>query len=830
MRRFFLGIILPSILAIVLFIISFYLFYLPSLERNIMEGKKKMISELTNSVVSIISDYASQAADGVMSDTEARIEAAEKVERIRYGDDDLDYFWIIDMTPVMIMHPYRPDLVGKDLSDYRDPQGKRLFVESVETVREEGEGYIDYYWQWKDDSLTIVPKLSYVRGIPEWNWVVGTGIYLEDVREEIRLAERNLFRISLLIVLVVSMMLLYIIRQSMKMESGRREAEKSLVLSKQKYKMLVESSTIGTIMVAGDNRVIYVNQKFLDISGFTRTRIEEEGIDDLFNLSRDEIMDSVTENGRSSAIEAVLKSSSGDIDIILSVSRVDYNNDHSYIIIVNELTGREVAEKEREALEDDLRLYLVLINQPVSNLIKSVPLCDMDTSAARAAGMLRDSDGDILVVLYQGVPTGVVTAGDISKRVVAGGYGSEHKVSSVMSSPVIGVTGDTPVYKAIALCQSKNISGLAVRDNSGRYTGMVTLESLLMTRHHLLTDLTGEIAMATRVDDLKEIYLRSTAIVKVLIELCASPAIITRLISLVSDRISCRVTELAIEKLGPPPASYCILAMGSQGRHEQTLLTDQDNGIIIEDGESCGDEVLLYFRRLGKMISDDLHRIGYHYCRGDVMASNPEWVRPLNVWKRLFSEWIENSDPNSVLDTNIFFDFRGICGDVNLAASLREHVTGMVSDKAVFLFHMSQEILRFKPPVNIFGHIVGEKDGSEGALIDIKKLMLQLTGFGRLYSLKSGITETNTPKRFSLIRDNGVLPGNITDPVQEAYSILSGFRLRRQAESMASGEEASNSIALGRLTEIEASALRKIISLLSDLSVRVSLDFKGTVT
>jgi signal-transduction protein with cAMP-binding, CBS, and nucleotidyltransferase domain len=359
---------------------------------------------------------------------------------------------------------------------------------------------------------------------------------------------------------------------------------------------------------------------------------------------------------------------------------------------------------------------------------------------------------------------------------------------------------------------------------------MVTLESLLMTRHHLLTDLTGEIAMATRVDDLKEIYLRSTAIVKVLIELCASPAIITRLISLVSDRISCRVTELAIEKLGPPPASYCILAMGSQGRHEQTLLTDQDNGIIIEDGESCGDEVLLYFRRLGKMISDDLHRIGYHYCRGDVMASNPEWVRPLNVWKRLFSEWIENSDPNSVLDTNIFFDFRGICGDVNLAASLREHVTGMVSDKAVFLFHMSQEILRFKPPVNIFGHIVGEKDGSEGALIDIKKLMLQLTGFGRLYSLKSGITETNTPKRFSLIRDNGVLPGNITDPVQEAYSILSGFRLRRQAESMASGEEASNSIALGRLTEIEASALRKIISLLSDLSVRVSLDFKGTVT
>ena len=124
---------------------------------------------------------------------------------------------------------------------------------------------------------------------------------------------------------------------------------------------------------------------------------------------------------------------------------------------------------------------------------------------------------------------------------------------------------------------------------------------------------------------------------------------------------------------------------------------------------------------------------------------------------------------------------------------------------------------------------MGEKDGTDGTLIDIKKLMLQLTGFGRLYSLKSGITETNTPQRFSLIRDNGILPGNITDPVQEAYSILSGLRLRSQSESMASGEEASNSIALDSLTEIEGNTLRKIIHLISDLAVRVSLDFKGTV-
>ena len=828
MRRFFMGIILPSILAIVLFIASFYIFFLPSLEKNIMEEKKKMISELTNSVISIISDYAYHSSAGTINGDEARREAAEKVGRIRYGEDDLDYFWIIDMTPVMIMHPYRPDLVGQDLADYRDPRGKALFVESVEAVKAGGEGFIDYYWQWKDDSLRIVPKLSYVKGVPEWNWIVGTGIYLEDVSEEIGLAERNLFRIAFLIVFVVVLMLLYIIRQSMKMESGRRDAEKRLLLSRHKYKMLVESSTIGTIMVA-ENRIIYVNQKFLDISGFTRDRIEEEGIGELFNLSWEEIRETVTQNGRSSAVDAVMRTPDGDIDILLSVSRVDYNEGHSYILVINELTEKKILEKEMKALEDDLRLYLVLVNQPVSGLVRSVPSCEPDTPAGRAAELIRDSGEDILVVLHNGNATGIVTAGDITGRMVAAKLSRESPVSLIMTSPVISVRGDTPVYEAIAICQSRGISALALSDAGGSYRGMVTKEGLLMARQHLITDMSGEIAMALSTDELKDIYLRSTAIVKVLVELCSAPAIITRLISVISDRISCRVTELAVEKLGPPPAAWCFITMGSQGRQEQTLLTDQDNGIIFEESESSGSEAKDYFMQMGRMIADDLHRIGYHYCKGDVMASNPEWVRSLDEWKRLFAGWIENSDPTSVLDTNIFFDFRGVCGDLELASRLREDVTDVVRDQAVFFYHMSQEILRFKPPVNIFGSIVGKKDESDDTLIDIKRLVLQITGFGRLYSLRNGISETNSYARFSLINEKGVLPVRVTDSLIEAYSVLSGIRLRRHAESIAEGDYPTNSVVLDTLSELESTRLRKIISMISDLSARVSLDFKGTV-
>jgi len=184
LRKFFLSIVLPSILAISLFIISFYVIIIPSFEKNMMESKKEMISELTNSAWSLIDEYYNEYRDGHIGREEAMQLAASRIGKMRYGDEEKDYFWITDMRPFMVMHPYRQELNGTDLSDYKDPQGKRLFVDAAEIVSENGEGYIDYIWQWKDDTTLIVPKLSYVKGFPQWEWIIGTGIYLEDVKRK----------------------------------------------------------------------------------------------------------------------------------------------------------------------------------------------------------------------------------------------------------------------------------------------------------------------------------------------------------------------------------------------------------------------------------------------------------------------------------------------------------------------------------------------------------------------------------------------------------------------------------------------------------------------
>ncbi len=175
-----------------------------------MNGKREMIKELTNSAWSILSKYESDERDGLLTREEAQNTARSRIQYLRYGDENKDYFWITDMTPVMIMHPFRNDLNGKDLTNFTDPHGKKLFVEFVETVKTSENGYVDYMWQWKDDSLRIVPKLSYVKLFKPWAWVIGTGIYIEDVKKEISSLTKRMIWISITISIFIAFLLLYI--------------------------------------------------------------------------------------------------------------------------------------------------------------------------------------------------------------------------------------------------------------------------------------------------------------------------------------------------------------------------------------------------------------------------------------------------------------------------------------------------------------------------------------------------------------------------------------------------------------------------------------------
>ncbi len=149
MKKFNFKIILPATLSILLFILTIFLVIIPRYQQSITNGKREMIKELTNAALSILSKYENDERAGLLTREEAQKTAISRIQYLRYGDENKDYFWITDMIPKMIVHPYRNDLNGKDLTDFTDPHGKRMFVEFVETVKKSDHGYVDYMWQWK---------------------------------------------------------------------------------------------------------------------------------------------------------------------------------------------------------------------------------------------------------------------------------------------------------------------------------------------------------------------------------------------------------------------------------------------------------------------------------------------------------------------------------------------------------------------------------------------------------------------------------------------------------------------------------------------------------
>jgi len=288
MKRLAWRTVLPAFLAILLFsgVVFFYL--LPSLDRVVMDQKRLMIRELTESAWNILARFEAEEQAGRLTRDEAQAAAIAQVRNLHYGQASKDYFWIIDNRPVMVVHPYRPDLEGTDLSEFGDPEGKRLFVEMAEVVQRDGAGYVSYMWQWKDDSARIVPKLSYVKGFAPWDWILGTGVYTQDVDAEINALKGNLQWASGLILVAVSLLLFFLLRTSFQSERGRLRVSAALQVSEEKYRSLVESAGESIVMaIAGEG--LYANTSLLHLLGYQREEFAGLDIADIIRPTEDEL-------------------------------------------------------------------------------------------------------------------------------------------------------------------------------------------------------------------------------------------------------------------------------------------------------------------------------------------------------------------------------------------------------------------------------------------------------------------------------------------------------------------------------------------------------------
>lgn len=840
--RFGLRVLLPTLLAIGLFVIAIFAIILPAYERQIMDRKREMIRELTHSAVSILAEYESEERAGALTREQAQREAITRLRYLRYGEDGKDYFWVTDRHPRMIMHPYRPDLEGADLSAFADPAGKLLFVEMVRTVEARGDGFVEYVWQWKDDPARIVPKLSHIRAFPAWGWVVGTGIYLEDVRHEISRLTGHLVRLSLGIVGLLTLLLLVILQQSLAIERRRSRAEASLVESREKYRALVDASTEGIALVI-EGRITFANPVLLGM--LDRTDREVEG------LRPDEILEGAAGGAGGGVVnpdgsggvasaghdpapgsrEARLRRQGGKLtDVVVTTSRIQLGPREALILSFREVSPRERSQRGREELAVELQVALQFLQEPVRRFLREPVSCTLGESIQRAAERMRRTGVSCILIGLPGEdPVGIVTDRDVRDRVVAAGLDPAEPVHRIMSAPLQSFPESGLAGEALLRMFELRVRHLVVHDATGRVAGVIRDRELTAGHRFSPATLVREISQARSAEEIVDLRERVPRLVAALIDTGSPPRSINRILAAVSDATHQTLVALAVKELGPPPVPFAFITLGSDGREEQTLATDQDNAIIHADPpEDQRAVVESYFQALGERVCRDLDRAGYSLCPGEIMASNPRWRLSLSAWVALYTQWMEAPQPRDLLEFSIFFDFRSVVGDAGLVRSLREAIATVLRRNPPFLLHLARHALEFRLPMGSFGRIVTESTGAHDRSFNIKEAMAPVVHVARIYALRHGVEATNTLERLHLLHEQGVLRSPSHEEVVQVYEYLMRLRLGHQAEAMREGRTPDNHLSTEGLTDLDRAMLKQASARISLLIKKVSYDFLGS--
>jgi PAS domain S-box-containing protein len=832
--RYIINYILPALVTIALFVVLLLVFILPYFEKQLIQRKRELLRELTYQATSIFGELKTQADSGIISNDEAKRIAITAIGQIRYGADKKGYFWINDMEPVMIYHPYRKDLVGKKLDSFKDPDGKAIFLDFIDIARTKGEGFTQYLWEELEDTSRIIPKLAFVKYFEPWNWIIGTGIHFEDIQKEIYHIKVRIGVISGAIFLVISMLLISIIRQSLKSERTRALAEEELQKAKEKYEALVETSPDGTAMFI-EGKFVYANLIFMAMTGYTQKEISQLNFNDLFvkksdpDFSMDKLEKTLDESGKTTNFESEVISKDGKKrDVIVMASAIKYLEKEGIIFITRDMSRKEQLGMEKEVLSDELQSSLLLMNLPVTSIMKEPIRCHMNQTIFEAALLMSRNDHDaILIIQDDRKNIGIVTDTDLRNRVVAGEYPFNKPVFEIMSSPVVTIPDQALLFEAVLLVKEKGISHLAVADRKGEVVGIFSNKDLIDVQRNSISYLINEIKSAKTILTLKDIHNKVPGLVKTLLDSGARIQNITHLISTMTDATTERVVEFAIEEMGKPPVNFAFLALGSEGRREQTLVTDQDNAIVYENVpyEKMAD-INRYFLYLGQKINLWLDRIGYNYCQGEIMAGNPQWCQPVSRWKDYFTNWITNESINGSLGISIFFDFRTVYGDPQYASQLRSHIDKTTYDRTDFYKRLAEDTLKYKMPVNIFKSATSDSPSAKTEVMDLKTGIMPITDFARVYSLYHRVSESNTLLRLEKIFQRGELEKTEYEELFHAYDFLMSVRFKRQISALLENEIPKNIISAQDLTEIERSTIRSIFSRVTSYQSRLVNDVK----
>ncbi len=469
------------------------------------------------------------------------------------------------------------------------------------------------------------------------------------------------------------------------------------------------------------------------------------------------------------------------------------------------------------------------LNQKVDRLYQTnLIYCNSDTSIQSAASIMsRNKCSSILIKNDKEKFVGIVTDYDLRDKVIANGLNIKNPVQEIMSFPLKSISSQALIVEALMKMMQSNVKHLAVTasDSDDEVIGIITNKDIMTIQSHSPLFLIREISSAVDVKKLKQLYQLMPEVIQSLISNGAKSRNLTRLITTISDAILNKIIEFAIKQEGEPPCDFAFMVFGSEGRKEQTLKTDQDNAIIFDDikGVFVG-ELQSYFLKLGETICRWLNDVGYEYCKGEIMAQNPKWCQPISVWQKYFSSWMRAVEPDDLLKSTIFFDFRFAYGKSELVDKLRAFLMESLAEWPFFLHHMATNSQQIKPPIGFFRNFIVQSKGEHRDSFDIKKAMVPIIDFARIYALKNAISETNTQERLYQLYLSKKLKWENYNELEHAYSFLMQLRFVRQINAVIlEKSEPDNYINPKKLTRIEQTMLKEIFSRIDTMQTEMVL-------
>lgn len=812
------SVILPPVMVIALFAVAIGAVMIPATEDALIQKKRDMIEAIVMSATSIIERHAQMEQEGLVSKEASQQAALTEMRALRYGSENKDYLWITDLQPSMVMHPYLPDLEGVKLDKYSDSEGKLLFVEAVEIALNEGAGYIYYMWPKQDYQKGPVPKLSYIRLFEPWGWVIGSGIYLDDVYAEIKSVTHRLLMISGGIGAIVVVLLLFVIRRGWQSEKGRCLAETGLLRSRERYQALAHASG-EMVFLTIDGIIAGANKMACETLGFDEGEIISHGFAEFIaDSSGLEMLATAEAGGTMQAMETVLQGKNGPEQVLLSAEHAIVHG--SPAIMYAGYSLKLKADPDNSLImQDSLRktgFGMIKLENALSGKI---------ISADKLATSLLTGNNGLSVVgkLFRSL----VCEGDASRLLIQ--LKTDKKVKNMLLRYTSKLT-ERGYLQAWAVVSEDN------EDSLGNvivfFTDVTALQSVYQVSDALLSELLSPekrlshgadlLDSAVSEGSLYEDSVRTQLLLRQSVKMGLAPEKVTAARVHSINSLFRTVVEKAIASLGSPPCNYALLAFGSVGRSEPTLNADQDTGIIFESKENeanCAE----YFQHFGAVVTSVCADAGIPPCHEGNTAANPAWCLSESAWRDQFSSWINKGQPKDLILVNIFFDFRVVSGDENLANKLRRHIFREVERRSAFLFNLAQDTLDFRSPSNMLGRI--RSDSRTGNYVNLKGTMLHFVNFARIYALKHALNETNTLKRLQALIAGKHIPPDTGQDTIDAWKFLLGLRLKTQVSALELNFTQENTLILEELSSWEEAMLKKAMGQVNNLQKRISTDF-----